>query len=106
MNIMLVSVTELTREIGIRESLGALRRDILFQFLLEALLISLVGCTVGVIVGVGGAFLASEIWGLNVIISLQTMVLSFLVAGGVGVFFPPGRLQDLSLSMHCVISSG
>lgn len=87
MNIMLVSVTERTREIGIRASLGALRKDILLQFLSEAVIISLVGCIVGVIVGIGSAFLVNLLFGLNIIISLFSILLAFLIAGGIGVFF-------------------
>ncbi len=87
MNIMLVSVTERTREIGIRMAIGARGQDILLQFLLEAIIISVVGCLIGVVLGVGGALVVNKISGVEVLVTMTSIVTAFGVAAAVGIFF-------------------
>jgi putative ABC transport system permease protein len=87
MNIMLVSVTERTREIGIRMALGARRRDILWQFLLEAIVLSAVGGALGIFTGLGGATLLSHFSEFPVSITPWSIVLAFSFAALVGIFF-------------------
>ena len=87
MNIMLVSVTERTREIGIRQSVGARPDDIRWQFLIEALMLSLVGGLIGVAAGVGGSWLFGEMGEMRTVIVPGSIALAFASAAAVGVFF-------------------
>lgn len=88
MNIMLVSVTERTREIGVRKAIGANRRDILVQFLIEAVFISIVGGLLGLATGVGGArLIPSVIPTIHTSISLTAVIIALLFAFLVGIFF-------------------
>ncbi len=87
MNIMLVSVTERTREIGIRQSVGATPNDIRLQFLIEALLLSIVGGLIGVLVGVGGSYLFGTFSDMRTVVSISSILLAFGSAAVVGAFF-------------------
>lgn len=86
-NIMLVSVRERTREIGLRKALGARQRDILLQFLIEAVLLCVVGGVIGIALGVGAALLVSAVSPLPVLISWWSPALAFAVSAAVGIFF-------------------
>jgi putative ABC transport system permease protein len=87
MNIMLVSVTERTHEIGIRMAVGAKRQDILTQFLLEAVVLSTLGGLFGVIVGVVGSQLVSVIAEWPTIVPIEAILLAVAFSGAVGIFF-------------------
>jgi putative ABC transport system permease protein len=87
MNIMLVSVTERTREIGIRMAVGAKKRDILWQFLIEAMMLSLSGGVVGICLGVLGSEIISSVAEWPALISWNAVALAFFFSGAVGIFF-------------------
>jgi putative ABC transport system permease protein len=87
MNIMLVSVTERTREIGIRMAIGARRRDILLQFMTEAVMLTLIGGIIGILLGAGGAAVVSRLLDWPTLISVQSITIAFLFSAAVGIFF-------------------
>lgn len=88
MNIMLVSVTERTREIGLRKAVGAKRRDIMWQFLVEAMLMSVAGGVIGLAIGTGGAWIISQLSGnLQAAVAWNSVVLAIGFSAGVGLFF-------------------
>jgi len=87
MNIMLVSVTERTREIGVRKALGATRFNILFQFLVEALVLCMAGGIIGIILGSAGAIVLAQFAHWNTSISLYAIILAFFFSAVVGLLF-------------------
>jgi putative ABC transport system permease protein len=87
MNIMLVSVTERTKEIGIRKALGATRANILMQFLIEALVLCISGGVIGITLGIGAAVGLSKIMQWNTLISMPAILIAFAFSGAVGLFF-------------------
>ena len=100
MNIMLVSVTERTREIGLRKAVGAKRRDILLQFLIEAVVISLIGGIVGLTLGIIGAQAVSRLADeLTAVVTPQSIMLAIGFSAAVGLFFgiyPATRAAELN----------
>ncbi len=106
MNIMLVSVTERTREIGIRLAIGARGREVLLQFLIEAVTLSAMGGIFGMILGLGGSFAATRALGIPFTVSADILVIALVFSGSVGVgfgFFPArkaARLDPIEALRH------
>lgn len=99
MNIMLVSVTERTKEIGLLKSIGAKDKDILTQFLVESIVMTLIGGIIGIMLGVGGAFLVSMVAGIPFVISVPAILMAVGVSATVGIVFglyPARRAARLS----------
>lgn len=99
MNIMLVSVTERTREIGIRMSIGATERDVQMQFLIEAVILSLLGGMIGIVVGESGSWLVSHLLSWQFSLSLTTLVLAVTFSATIGIgfgFYPARRASRLN----------
>jgi putative ABC transport system permease protein len=100
MNIMLVTVTERTREIGLRKAVGAQKGDILLQFLVEATVLALIGGSIGVLIAVGATLLVSKaIPELNAAVQFSSVVLATMISLAIGVFFgiyPANRAASLN----------
>ncbi len=103
MNIMLVSVTERTREIGLRKAIGATKYDILIQFLIESIVLCVLGGLIGILMGIAMSYAISYIGNWNTEVSGQSIILSFTFSVAIGLFFgiyPANK----AASLDCVVA--
>ena len=87
MNIMMVTVTERTREIGIRKSIGARNRDIMFQFVVEAIILTFMGGILGILSGWGVGFLAGKLMGMEAVLSVKSVIIAVAISSAIGIIF-------------------
>ena len=108
MNIMMVTVTERTREIGIRKSIGARNRDIMFQFVVEAIILTFMGGILGILFGWGVGFLAGKLMGMEAVLSVKSVIIAVAISSAIGiilVFTLPVKLPNLTLLRLCVTNN-